>query len=156
MLHDFRLKIENPRWFAVAWIVVTSIFLALLVAGLHIRNSDKVQAALVAQEVILYIQNDDANQAYALGAPAFRKSTTEDNMRLIFDQIGPYFRQARIDLIDSYVPTNTRDGSHISYVYRASKPKSTTYIRIVLEKRDGQWLLYGMRTASKPMAARLE
>jgi hypothetical protein len=126
----------------------------LLFMALH--HSDNDQAHQAAEDFILTIQANDANKAYAMGAPAFRTATTEEKLGQMFDQVEPFIAQARIDEVDSYYAVSEKGEPRVIIVYTASKGQKVTYIRLVMDKQDKAWKVHSVLTNSQPLQAKPE
>jgi hypothetical protein len=148
-------KIRNQRWFAMAWLTVTAVFLGLILLASHIRMSDEVQATGVAENFMVAMQADAPGRAYDMTSPEFRKAVTEERLAQVFDQLGPVVRHGRIDMTDRAALDGSKDGKRVAVVYDVARGDQQIFLRLVLEKQgDGKWLLYNLYTSAQPMKAR--
>ena len=146
--------IQNRRWFAAAWLVVTGIFIVVILLVIQINTSDKTKAVAAAENFMIALQSDDVDGAYDMTAPAFRKTVTEEQLRQAFDQIGPFVRRAQLEAVEVQYPVKYKPGSRAIFVYKATTQTKVSYMHLVMEKHSNQWLIHSLQTSETPLKAR--
>jgi hypothetical protein len=134
-------------------LIALAVFILLFMA---VHRSDNDRAKTRAEDFVLTVQSNDPNRAYDMGSAAFRSATTEEKLGAMFDQVEPFIREARIDLVDSYYAVSEKGAPRAIIVYTATKGQKVTYIRIVMDKQAEDWKVHSILTNSNPLQAQPE
>lgn len=138
-------------------VVLALIGFALIVLAFMLTHKPEDERAQAAAEVfIVAMQSNNADRAYAMGNEAFRSATSEEGLRQSFDQIEPFVTQSRLDKVDAYYASSSMGEPRAIFVYRATKNKRVTYIRIVMDKQADKWLVHSLITKAQPLHAKPE
>ena len=143
------------RLFRVAVLVLIGFGLLVLAFMLSHKPDDK-KAQAVAETFIVAMQSNDPDKAYGMGNEAFRSATSEEGLGQLFDQIEPFVAKARIDRVDAYYATSSKGDPRAILVYTATKNERVTYIRLVMDKQGGKWLVHSLITKAQPLQAKPE
>lgn len=147
------ITVHNRRWFAAAWMLATVVFLGLAVLALQSRNSDRNQAVLVAEDFVMAMQAGDGERAYLLGSPAFRAATSRTALDDSFSLVLPLLSRSVIEKTDENF-VMTAAGPRAVVVYRAEAEERQMFIRLIVEKRQGEWRVYSLQTSAKELGAK--
>lgn len=146
-----------PLWFKIA-IIAAGVCLILTIAGFvtlfYFVGSATKSAEKVSNQLVASVQADDPNAAYAITSSEFQTSTTSEELDVALEQISPLLQGKTTIVARKVVKEN--DKELVVLVYSVATKDGTKYLRVILQKVDGQWKVYNFRASEKELPAEIE
>lgn len=147
-------KKKFPLWAKIILISFGSVvaLIGLAILGFYIYATNLIAAPIkVSDQFVNALQANDTSTAYNLTSAEFKKVTTEDRLKSIFDQVSPELQGEEKVSDKNYRIHN--GVTTATLIYSIPSGSETNYVRVVLRKANDTWEVRSMYTSKKELKA---
>jgi hypothetical protein len=146
-----------PTWFKIA-IIAAGVFIVLGVGGFvalfYFVGSATKDAEKVSNQLVVNIQGDNPDAVYSVTSSEFQESTSSEELDEALEQISPLL-QGKTTVIERKVVKHDNK-EFVVLVYSVATDDGTKYLRVVLQKVDGEWKVFNFRASEEQLPADIE
>lgn len=137
-------------------VTISISFVAAMFVYLRMQEASLPDAVTVSDRMITAMVDQDAKTGYTLVSEQFKNETSEDELQLIFEQVGPLLGSPS-DSVASEIQKSNDGTSRAVVLYESSGNEDATYyVRVVLEKTSDDWRIINFRTDDEPLELIIE
>ncbi len=137
-------------------VVISIAIVAATLVYLRMQEASLPDAVAVSDRMITAMVDQDAKTAYTLVAEQFKNETSQDELQLIFEQVGPLLGSPTESTLSTIQKSDDGTVRAVVIYELPGNEDDTYYIRVILEKTPDDWRILNFRTDDQPLEAVIE
>jgi hypothetical protein len=128
------------------FLIVVAVIVLFFVGVFLITNQATKGAVTVSDKLIADLQNNDESAAYSLTSTAFRQTTSDSDLKQLFDRISPTL-QGKAKVTAKAFNKTAGHPTQAVIVYAIDTADGTKYVRVSLQD-NSPWQVIGFRSSA--------